>query len=426
MLNLPEKLKLNRILIQNFTSLSILQIANYLFPLIVLPYVVRILGPAKYGLINFAAAFIAYFSLMCDYGFSLSGTKEISIIRDDKEKLSRTFSTIITIKLLLSVVSFLLFILIVYFIPFFKNNWEVYVLSYGFVIGGVLFPGWFYQGIERMKYITIIQVFVRSIATVLIFMLVNEENDYLLLVLLNSSAQILIGVAGLIVAGIKFKIKFRLPSFEEIKSQLKSGWNIFQSMIAINVYTTSNTFILGLFASETIVGYYAAADKIRMAFQGVQSVLAQTVFPHVNSLAKESYEKFILFIKRFLKLEVTIGFSVSLLLFIFSPQLVELLLGEKFVTSGELLRIISALPLLISLSNIFGIQIMLPLGYDRAFNRIISSAALLHILLLIVIVPAYFAIGTSIAVVITESVVTLLTFLFVMRKKILITSKNFN
>ena len=110
MLNLPEKLKLNRILIQNFTSLSILQIANYLFPLIVLPYVVRILGPAKYGLINFAAAFIAYFSLMCDYGFSLSGTKEISIIRDDKEKLSRTFSTIITIKLLLSVVSSLLFI----------------------------------------------------------------------------------------------------------------------------------------------------------------------------------------------------------------------------------------------------------------------------------------------------------------------------
>ncbi|MCH7771475.1 MAG: flippase [Bacteroidetes bacterium] len=426
MLNLPEKLKLNRILIQNFTSLSILQIANYLFPLIVLPYVVRILGPAKYGLINFAAAFIAYFSLMCDYGFSLSGTKEISIIRDDKEKLSRTFSTIITIKLLLSVVSFLLFILIVYFIPFFKNNWEVYVLSYGFVIGGVLFPGWFYQGIERMKYITIIQVFVRSIVTVLIFILVNEENDYLLLVLLNSSAQILIGVAGLIVAGIKFKIKFRLPSFEEIKSQLKSGWNIFQSMIAINVYTTSNTFILGLFVSETIVGYYAAADKIRMAFQGVQSVLAQTVFPHVNSLAKESYEKFILFIKRFLKLEVTIGFSVSLLLFIFSPQLVELLLGEKFVTSGELLRIISALPVLISLSNIFGIQIMLPLGYDRAFNRIISSAALLHILLLIVIVPAYFAIGTSIAVVITESVVTLLTFLFVMRKKILITSKNFN
>lgn len=419
MLNLPEKLKLNRILIQNFTSLSILQIANYLFPLIVLPYVVRILGPAKYGLINFAAAFIAYFSLMCDYGFSLSGTKEISIIRDDKEKLSRTFSTIITIKLLLSVVSFLLFILIVYFIPFFKNNWEVYVLSYGFVIGGVLFPGWFYQGIERMKYITIIQVFVRSIATVLIFMLVKEENDYLLLVLLNSSAQILIGVAGLIVAGIKFKIKFRLPSFEEIKSQLKSGWNIFQSMIAINVYTTSNTFILGLFASETIVGYYAAADKIRMAFQGVQSVLAQTVFPYVNSLAKESYEKFILFIKRLMKLEFAIGLSASLILFIFSPQLVGLLLGEKFATSGDLLRIISVIPVLSSLSNVFGIQTIIPLGYEKTLNKIVSSAAILHFILILILVPKYFAVGTSIVLVLTEFVITFLTFLFVVKKKIL-------
>jgi len=419
LIQFPQKLKPYQRLIQNFTSLSILQIANYLFPLIVLPYVVRVLGPANYGLINFAAAFTAYFNLISDYGFSLSGTKEISLIRDDKEKLSKTFSTIITIKLLLSIASFLIFIVMVYFIPFFKNNWEVYVLSYGFVIGGVLFPSWFYQGMEQMKYITIIQVVIRSIITVLIFILIKEESDYLLLVLLNSSAQIIIGIFGVVISLIKFKIKFRLPSFEEIKIQLKSGWNIFQSMIAINIYTTSNTFILGLFASETIVGYYAAADKIRMAFQGIQSVIAQTVFPYVNSLVKESYEKFILFIKRLVKLDFAIGLLISLILFIFSPQLTELFLGEKFAASGELLRIISALPLLISLSNVFGIQIMLPLGYDKSFNLIISLSALLHIILLLVLVPKYFAVGTSVAVEITEFVVTLLTFLFVQKKKIL-------
>jgi len=419
LIQLPQKLKPYQRLIQNFTSLSILQIANYLFPLIVLPYVVRVLGPAKFGLINFAAAFIAYFNLISDYGFSLSGTKEISIIRDDKDKLSKTFSTILTIKLLLSIFSFLIFISIVYFIPFFKNNWEVYLLSYGFVIGGVLFPSWFYQGMEQMKYITIIQVVIRSIVTVLIFLLIKEESDYLLLVLLNSIAQILIGIFGIVISLVIFKIKFRLPSFEEIKIQLRSGWNIFQSMIAINIYTTSNTFILGLFASETVVGYYAAADKIRMAFQGIQSVLSQTVFPYVNSLVKESYEKYILFIKRLLKLEIAIGFSISLILFIFPYQLTDLILGNKFADSGELLRIISALPLLISLSNIFGIQIMLPLGYDKSFNRIISIAALLHIVFLMVIVPKYFAHGTSIAVVITEIIVTVLTYLFVRKKKIL-------
>jgi len=418
LIHFPQKLKPYQRLIQNFTSLSILQIANFLFPLIVLPYVVRVLGPAKYGLINFAAAFIAYFNLISDYGFNLSGTKEISIIRDDKEKLSKTFSTIITIKLLLSIFSFLIFIVIVYFIPFFKNNWEVYVLSYGFVIGGVLFPGWFYQGIEQMKYITIIQVVIRSIVTVLIFILIKEESDYLLLVLLNSIAQIMIGIFGVVIVLLKFQVRFKLPSLEEINIQLKSGWNIFQSMIAINIYTTSNTFILGLFASEAVVGYYAAADKIRLAFQGIQSVLSQTVFPYVNSLVKESYEKYILFIKRLMKLEFVIGFSISLFLFIFPYQITDLLLGEKFAESGDLLRIISILPLLGSLNNVFGIQIMLPLGYDKAFNNVISYSALLHIIMLIILVPKYLAVGTTVSAVITEFIVTIFIIWFVRKNKI--------
>jgi len=109
-------------------------------------------------------------------------------------------------------------------------------------------------------------------------------------------------------------------------------------------------------------------------------------------------------------------------LFIFSYQLTDLILGNKFEVSGELLRIISALPLLISLSNVFGIQIMIPLGYDKSFNRIITLSALLHIILLLVLVSKYFAVGTSVAVVITEFVVTLLTYLFVQKKKILFNS----
>ena len=426
MVNLPEKLRPYRSLIQNFTSLSILQIANYLFPLIVLPYVVRVLGPAKYGLINFAAAFVAYFNLICDYGFSLSGTKEIALIKDDHLRLSKTFSGIMFIKTILSVLSFLLLTVLVFLIPFFKNNWEIYFLSYGFVVGGVLFPSWFYQGIQQMKYITIIQVFIRSILTILIFVLIKEENDYLLLVLLNSAAQILIGILGQMIAVIKFQIRFSLPGKNDLKMRLKSGWNIFMSMISINLYTTSNTFILGLFASETVVGYYAAADKIRQAFQGIQSVLSQTVFPYVSSLVKESYDKFVLFIKKLLKIQSALGFSLSLLLFIFSYQLTDLILGQKFVSSGELLRIISVLPLLISLSNVFGIQVMLPLGYDKAFNKIITGAAILHIVLLMVLVPKYLAVGTSVSVVMTEFIVTLLTFLFVFKKRILITSNNFN
>jgi PST family polysaccharide transporter len=419
LIQLLQKFKPYHRLIQNFTSLSILQIANYLFPLIVLPYIVRVLGPAKYGLINFAVAFIAYFNLISDYGFSLSGTKEVSIIRDDKEKLSKTFSAIITIKLLLSIVSFLFFIAIVYFIPFFKNNWEVYVLSYGFVIGGVLFPSWFYLGIEQMKYITIIQVLIRSIITVLIFILIKEESDYLLLVLLYSITQVMIGISGLLVARFKFQIRLKVPTLDDLKVRIKSGWNIFQSMIAINIYTTSNTFILGLFASEAVVGYYAAADKIRTAFQGVQSVLSQSVFPFVNNLLKESFDKFINFNKKLIFFAGGIGLILTITLFLFAPGITSLILGEQYLQSADILRIISIVPFLVSLSNVFGIQIMLPLGHDKTFNKIITTAAFIHIILLLTLIPEYFAIGTAVSVVITELLVTLLMFLFVVRSRIL-------
>lgn len=420
MLKLSQKLKPYRSLIQSFTSLSILQIANYLFPLIVLPYVVRVLGPAKYGLINFAAAFIGYFYLLCDYGFNLSGTKAIAQARDDKEKLSKTFSEILSVKLIFLAASFLILIVLVFVIPFFNENSVLYLLSFGLVIGGVLFPNWFYQGIEQMKYIAILQLCVRGVYTVLIFLLIKVESDFLLLVLLNSSTQVLIGLIAVLVVLYKFDVKYKFPGLAGIKFRLKEGWHIFQTTVAINLYTTSNTFILGLFASDTVVGYFAAADKIRIALSGIQSVLTQSVFPYSSNLVRESLTKFIKFTKLLLRWQAGIGFCLSILLFVFANQITDILLGKHFLITADILKIIAIVPFLISVSNVFGIQIMLPLGYDKAFNRIISSSALFHIMLLFMMIPNYFVFGTAISMAITEALVTILTILFVLRKKLLI------
>jgi len=416
---LPKKLLPYKSIINNFTSLSVLQAANYIFPLIVLPYVVRVIGPANYGLINFAAAFVAYFNLVCEYGFGLSGTKEISINRDDEEKINRIFSNIITVKILLLIICFIVLVILLYTVDMFFANGNIFLLSYGLVIGFTLFPGWFFQGIEQMKYISIIQLIVRTVSTILIFLLINEEADYLLLVLLNAIAQIAIGIIGLFVAFYKFNIRYTLPAPAQIKKQLRSGWNIFQSMIAINLYTTSNIFILGLFASETVVGYFAAADKIRLAFQGVQSMLSQAVFPYVNDLINKSKKLFFGFIKKLIKLQIAIGFIISTFLFIYSTELTQIILGNEFNPAALLLRIISPLPFIIAISNILGIQIMLPLGLEKLFNRIISFSALIHLCVLMFMVPNYLAIGTSATVVFTEVIVSLLMFAFIWKKRIL-------
>ena len=417
-MNLPEKLKPYRSLIHNFTSLSVLQVANYLFPLITLPYVVRVLGPAKFGLINFAAAFVAYFGLVCDYGFSLSGTKAVSIIRDNKLELSRIFSSIVIIKISFFILALVILLLFISFVPLFKTDWELYLISYGMVLGNVLFPMWFFQGIEQMKYIAIIQVLFRTVATVLIFVLIKREADYILLAILYSSTNILIGVTGFIIAVNKFSIKLRLQQIITLKSQLISGWNIFLSMVSINLYTTSNTFVLGLFASEATVGYYAAADKIRIAFQGLQSVMSQSVFPYVNKLAKESKAKLLNFNKQLLKIEGGVSLIVSIVLFVFANQLSDLILGAEFSISGKVLKILSIAPFLISLSNVFGINTMIPLGFEKSFNVIISFAAILHIALLLFLIPNYFTIGTAIAVCITEFLVAVLMFIFLRKNKI--------
>lgn len=415
----PDKLLPYRTLFNNFTSLSVLQIANYIFPLIVLPYIVRVIGPSKYGLINFASAFIAYFNLICDYGFDLSGTREVSVLRNDNQKINKVFSNIITIKILLSIFCLVILLCMLYLIGIFYEDRIIILLTYGILIGSVLFPGWFYQGTERMKYITLIQVTVRIIITALIFLIIKEEEDYIILVLLNALAQITIGLTGFVIALVKFNIKFIPPSVKEIIDQIKSGWNIFQSMVAINLYTTSNVFMLGLFASETVVGYYAAADKIKQALQSILSVMSQTVFPYVNNLINKSRQSYLIFVKRFLKIQIAIGLFISLVLFVYTREITVIILGAEFSYSAILLKIISPVPFLVSISSIYGIQIMLPMGLENSFNKIISATASIHLIVLLILVPAFSAVGTSAAVVFTEFFISTIMIVFISKKRLL-------
>jgi len=410
---------LNKTLVQNFSSLTILQFSNYLFPIITFPYLVRVLGPEKFGLVNFAAAFVAYFNVFTDYGFNLSATKDISINRNNPNKVNEIFSTVLVIKLILSVVSLMVFSLLIFTIPRFSANSEIYFYSFLIVLGAVLFPGWFFQGMEKMKYITVTNVTVKIIWTILVFALVRSADDVLLLVILNGASFILIGVLSLILLIGIFKVKFIPPSISEIKLQLINGWYLFVSTASITLYTTSNVFILGLFAGNEVVGYFAAADKIRIAVQGLFGNAGQTVFPHLSKMFAESKKEAIVFVKKYRNYSVTVAVILTLILFVLAKPVVLIVLGSGYEPSINVFRIILLLPLIILLSNIYGIQIMLNLNYKKEFSRIILSAGIVNLLLSFILVPLYLEIGTAIAVVITETIVTAGMIAFVKRKKIL-------
>ncbi|KAB2849439.1 MAG: flippase, partial [Ignavibacterium sp.] len=345
-------------------------------------------------------------------------TQEISVNRNDKEKVSEIFSSVLTIKIILFFLSSGIFFLIVNMFELFSNDAGLYSIMFIGVVGIVLFPLWVYQGVEQMKYILIINVAIRSVTVVSIFLLVKVENDYLLLAVIYTITQVMTGITGLFFAIRKFDLRYLFPSKVQLLEQLKKGWNLFLSSIWINLYTTSNVFRLGLFAPNSVVGYYSAADKVRIAFQGILSSMSQSVFPYVNKLLAESYQKFLSFNRKLLKISVIIGIIISSSLFLFAEPIVKIVLGNEYSPSVIVLRIIAWLPLIIFLSNVFGIQTMLPLNYQKRFSQILFLAALINLMISFSIVPSYFEIGTAVSMLVTEIFVTLSFYIFIRMKRI--------
>lgn len=402
-------------LISNFLSLSSVQIANYILPLITVPYLVRVLGPEKYGLIAFAQAFITYFALLTDYGFSLSATRTVSINRENKDKISDIFCSVVFIKMVFMLINFLILCVIIFSFIKFRNEWLLYLLTFSMIFGDVLFPVWFFQGLEKMKQIAILNFIAKIVFTVSVFMFIRTQNDYIYLPLINSLGFITAGIISLYIVIIKFEIKIKKPSLYEMKYQLKEGWHVFISKLAISLYTVSNTFILGIFTNDTIVGYYSAGEKIVKAVQGLYSPLSQTIYPHISKLASESKEATLMFVKKIVSLVGGITLTVSIFLFIFAHQISNIILGQQFQESIPVIQILSFLPFIIGLSNIFGIQVMLNFGLKQIFTRILVTASFINIIIAIIFVVPLKHIGISISVLITEIFVTL-TMFYVLKK----------
>ena len=187
-----------KILLTNLFSLSGIQVINYIVPLLVVPYIVRIIGPELYGFINFALAFITYFALIINYGFDLSATREISINRDDKEKLSETFSSVIIVKFLLFLITLLIFLPLVFFIPKFNHDKELFIFTYLMLIGNIFLPVWLFQGLEKLARLSFFNFIIKISYGAAIFLFIREKNDYLLIPLILSLSQMIIGIAAFI------------------------------------------------------------------------------------------------------------------------------------------------------------------------------------------------------------------------------------
>lgn len=397
-----NKIFTNKVLVKNFTSLSLLQFTNYLFPLITFPYLVRVLGPDKYGLINFAGAFTGYFIIITDYGFNLSATQQISINRNDKEKINKIFSDVLSAKIILFFLSGLIFFFCLFAFDLFKNDLPVYLVSFAGLFGSVLFPLWFFQGIEKMNFIFIINFVIKLMTIISVFLFIKFSSDYLLLVAFYSTGQIIYGFGGLVWIWRKFGIKFSFPSYTDVFIQIKKGKNYFVSSFGINALTNSNIFILGLFADKSVVGYFAAADKIRLALQSLLTTYFTATFPYVSNLAKQSLRGFYSFNKKSFILTLIFGAVIFILIFSGSALISEIILGGNYRNSIDILRVIAIVPLLYGISNFLGVQILLPLNLSKKYAEIMIYTLFLYLIASLFLTAEFKAIGSAAAIIITE------------------------
>ena len=385
-----------------------------------MPYLVRVLGVEKYGLVNFAFAFAIYFTTLTDYGFSLSATREIAVEKNNQAKLEAIFNSTFFSKILLLVPTTAIYFFVVLLVPYFNVDKMLYIIVYFSIIGSLLFPNWFFIGIERMQLIAIINIIFRVMSVIAIYLLVQNSNDILVYATIICSYQILVGIAGILYIVYSGFCKIKFPGWNLVFARIRKGFSIFTSSFAIMLYTTSNTFVLGLLSGTTAVGLFSGADKMRLAAQNIGGIAGQTVYPHTANLFAKSKLIAKTFLKKYTKIFGVLFLFLGIVLFFGSDFIIRTFLGVEFVDSIIVLKILSFLPLIIFLSNLFGIQIMLNLGFDKAFNRIIIAAALIHLTLLFLLIPHFAQIGTAISMLVTEVFVTTSMITFVLKRKLFI------
>ena len=406
-------------LISNFASLSSVQMANYIFPLITLPYLARVLGPEKFGLIAFAQAFVQYFVLLTDYGFNLSATRNVSIHRNDIEKVSRIFSAVMLIKFFLMLLSFAIFSALLFSIPKFRADWVLYSCCFGFVIGNMLFPVWLFQGMERMKSIAFLNLIAKTIFLGAIFVFVKSQADYLYVPLLAAIGGMVAGVLSIGIAVKRFHVHLKPVSVADVMHEFREGWYVFVSTVAISLYTTSNTFVLGIMTNSTSVAYYSAGEKLVRAGQGLWTPFSQAIFPVFSKLYADNRDGAKAFLKKIL---VFAGFSTFLLSLagcLLAPPLTTILLGPKFNHSVLVVQILIFSIFAIGINNILGVQGLIAFGFSKYFTAIVAIAGVLHLALLFVLIKLYGLIGTAVAVVITELFICAIEFYLLKKKGIL-------
>lgn len=404
----------------NLLSLSVIQILNLLTPFITYGYLVQILGVKIYGLVIFHQAIAAYFALIVGFGFNISAVRDVSNYRNDKTKLSEIVSSVFTIKFLLFVSSILVLFIVLWCFHQIKLNSHLFILSVlGVCLADLLNPVWYFQGIEKMRYITYVNIVSKICLVGLVFILVKSSDDFLLVPIINLITSVISGLISFYVIFIKNRVIYMLPSPLVLKTCFTDSAPFFLSNLSTGIYVMLNKVLVGVFLRIEDVSFYDLAEKLSNLLKVPQQLLSQTLFPQ-NSLRKNINDIF-----GFLRISLIINITLFIFLAAFNTQIVTFVGGVDMLKGREILIVLGLTIPIVGLSNVLGIHLLVAFGFSKDYSRVIIFSAFFYLLLvaLIYVLFSVTLVNLGIILLATEVLIVCCLLKIILKKKII--SKNY-
>lgn len=375
-----------RRLLENFFSLSILKLFNIILPFVTLPYLIKVLGFQKYGAIVLALSLIAYFQAITDYGFNLSATREIARHKHSKKQLSYIYSKTMWSKFFLLFFCLNIYFIIIFFVPLFRSDFLVYLLMCLPFIGQTFFPEWFFRGIEKMRYITIMDLMVKLGFTFGVFFLIKTSDDYWIYPFIFGICYILSAFFSNLFLYKKLEINFiRINSFKVILN-LKSGFPLFLNQFVPNLFNNTTNFLVGVILGKSAAGIFGVTRQVVQILTVFNSVVSTTFFPYLvkNKDKFHVYKKIYLFIY----------FIFCLIIWFFHKNIFDFL-GLKYENLEIIFLFLVLGAFSIVIYSIYATNYLIARGKDRVVMKITIFASIFGFIFAYPLIESFGILGAA-------------------------------
>lgn len=388
---------------KNILYSSVLTTSNFFFPLIVYPYISRVLGATNIGICNFVDSIINYFILFSMMGISAIGIREIAKTKEDDFQLSKTFSSLLMLNIISTVIVLIILLLAVQLVPDLQKHREMMYIGTLKLVFNCLLIEWFYKGLENFKFITQRTILVKLIYTILVFIYVRDINDYDVYYFLTVLTIVVNAIINILYSRKFIHITLRGISFQPY---INSFFILGIYLLLTSMYTSFNVAYLGFIAGETEVGYYTTAVKLYTVLVSLFTAFTGVMMPRMSSLIAEGkYDEFKRLTDKSIDILLTVVMPIIVLSISFTPHIISIIAGPGYENSIIPMRIIVPLLLIIGYNQIIIIQILTPLKKDKAIliNSSLGGAA--GILMNFLLVAHLQSIGSAIVWIVAEIIV---------------------